>query len=73
MTPTAPTFKGPDGRDYISVDVGKSKPFAQACLVEWRRQDGKNRMWMIRQKVISVPAEIIPLARARVEKQHVVT
>ncbi|HEV7278419.1 MAG TPA: hypothetical protein VGN80_19230 [Devosiaceae bacterium] len=60
---------GQDGREYVSVTVAKSRAFAAACLTEWQQLDGRDRSDWLRRKAINVPAEVVPAARARLEKR----
>ncbi len=53
------------GVEHTLVRPAMHPKFARACLVEWRSRDGKNRMWMMRQKAFWVPSDLMPAARLR--------
>ena len=57
-----------DGKQYQSVNVGRSRPFARACLDAWKRLDGKDRSHMMGFGSIWVPVELIATARAALEE-----
>jgi hypothetical protein len=65
-------FIGPDGREYVSIVVGRSRPFAAAVIRAWGRVDGADHWPVLAYKAFSVPAEIfdgpiVSQARAEVE------
>jgi hypothetical protein len=55
--------EGPDGRMMQSVVVARSIPFARACLVEWKKQDGVERGEWMRRKSFWVPVTVLEAAR----------
>ena len=61
---------GNDGRRYVSVTVVTNRAFAWACLDELTAHDGKDRRWMMQHKAITVPADLLPSIRARLEKDE---
>lgn len=73
MTSLGDPITGPDGKPYVPVKVGQSRPFALAVLAEWQAIDGTNRGWMFRQNAFNVPKdvmdEILPRVRARLQRQ----
>ena len=64
---TLARFAGPDGADFVSIDVTKHRAFAAACVAIWRQRDGQDRRWMLEHKAVSVPASLLSAARAHLE------
>lgn len=61
-------FLGPDGREWVSILVANNRPFAVACLAAWSElEEGRGSAWLLQAKAITVPAEVLPWARARLE------
>lgn len=58
MAKTVARFAGADGVIYVSIVVGKSRPFAAAVLKGWSGLDGIDRTHMLRFKSFAVPASI---------------
>ena len=50
---------GPDGVDYQSVNIGRSRPFARACIEQWKKLDGKDRSHLLGQNAMWVPVAVI--------------
>lgn len=60
-------FVGIDGREYVSIQTSKHRAFAAACLAELSRNDGRDRKWMLQHSAVTVPVEILDVARSRLE------
>jgi hypothetical protein len=69
MSATSPRFAGPDGREYVSVNVATYRVFARACCDELKAREGRSLHHLLRTaKSISVPAELLAGARERLSK-----
>lgn len=54
-----------DGVEHATVVIGKSWPFAKACLEVMKEEDGRDRSHWLERKAILVPVRVIALARSR--------
>ncbi|WP_147276013.1 hypothetical protein [Pelagibacterium lacus] len=62
-------FIASDGQSYVSINTSKSRAFAAACLAEWSsRVDGEDRRWMLQHKWVTVPVDVLPAARERLDR-----
>lgn len=56
--------------EMVSVVVARSKAFAEMVLAVMRERDGKDRRYLLNAKAITVPREVIEIARQRLEDQQ---
>lgn len=60
-------MQGADGREYVSINTSTHGVFARACIDEWQRQDRTSRHYLLKNKAVTVPVDVLAGARRALE------